>query len=108
MFLHFENGVLLYGTPSVHDIRDDFLDTQTRSLMVTLEECRSISMPHLFGVDKPRLILEDLYPSLQQLLIIGAGHFKHRFFIRDVGGASAGLGTGRIPPSGWRGTRCGP
>ncbi|MCI8839015.1 MAG: cardiolipin synthase [Oscillospiraceae bacterium] len=46
MFLHFENGVLLYGTPSVHDIRDDFLETQTRSLMVTLEECRSISMPH--------------------------------------------------------------
>ena len=24
MFLHFENGVLLYGTPSVHHIRDDF------------------------------------------------------------------------------------
>lgn len=46
MFLHFENGVLLYGTPSVHDIRDDFLETQTRSLMVTMEECRSISMPH--------------------------------------------------------------
>ncbi len=46
MFLHFENGVLLYETPSVADIRDDFLDTQTKSLMVTLEDCRSISMPH--------------------------------------------------------------
>ena len=43
MFLHFENGVLLYGTPSVADIREDFLDTQTRSLMVTLEDCRSAS-----------------------------------------------------------------
>ena len=46
MFLHFENGVLLYDTPSVHAIRDDFLDTQTKSLMVTLEDCRSISLPH--------------------------------------------------------------
>ena len=46
MFLHFENGVLLYGTPSVEDIRDDFLDTQTRSLPVTPEDCRSISLPH--------------------------------------------------------------
>ena len=46
MFLHFENGVLLYGTPSVEDIRDDFLDTQTKSLLVTLEDCRSISLPH--------------------------------------------------------------
>ena len=44
MFLHFENGVLLYGTPSVHAIRDDFLDTQTKSLMVTLEDCRSTSV----------------------------------------------------------------
>ena len=46
MFLHFENGVVLYGTPSVEDIRDDFLDTQTRSLPVTLEDCRAISLPH--------------------------------------------------------------
>ena len=46
MFLHFENGVLLYGTPSVEDIRDDFLDTQTKSLPMTLEDCRSISLPH--------------------------------------------------------------
>ena len=46
MFLHFENGVLLYGTPSVAAIRDDFLDTQAKSLRVTLEDCRSISLPH--------------------------------------------------------------
>ena len=46
MFLHFENGVLLYGTPSVEDIRDDFLDTQARSLPVTLEDCRGVSPAH--------------------------------------------------------------
>ena len=55
MFLHFENGVVLYGTPSVEDIRDDFLDTQTRSLPVTLEDCRSISPPHRLFRDLLRL-----------------------------------------------------
>ena len=55
MFLHFENGVLLYGTPSVADIRDDFLDTQTRSLLVTLEDCRSISVLHRTFRDLLRL-----------------------------------------------------
>ena len=42
MFLHFENGVVLYDTPSVADIRDDFLDTQTKCLMVTETECRLV------------------------------------------------------------------
>ena len=46
MFLHFENGVLLYETPAVADIREDFLDTQRKSLPITLEECKSISTPH--------------------------------------------------------------
>lgn len=55
MFLHFENGVLLYGTPSVEDIREDFLDTQTKSLLVTLEDCRSISLPHRLFRDLLRL-----------------------------------------------------
>ena len=55
MFLHFENGVLLYDTPSVHAIRDDFLDTQTKSLMVTLEDCRSISLAHRTFRDLLRL-----------------------------------------------------
>ena len=55
MFLHFENGVLLYETPSVHDIREDFLDSQTRSLMVTLEDCRSVSLPHRTFRDLLRL-----------------------------------------------------
>ncbi|MBD5084422.1 MAG: cardiolipin synthase [Clostridiales bacterium] len=55
MFLHFENGVLLYETPSVEDIREDFLDTQTKSLMVTLEDCRSVSLPRRLFRDLLRL-----------------------------------------------------
>lgn len=42
MFLHFENGVLLYDTPSVNDIRDDFLATQAKSLEVTLADCARV------------------------------------------------------------------
>lgn len=44
MFLHFENGVLLYGTPTVAAVRDDFLDTQSKSLPVTLEACRKVPL----------------------------------------------------------------
>ena len=42
MFLHFENGVLLYGTPSVAEVKADFLDTQAKSLEITLEDCRKV------------------------------------------------------------------
>ena len=55
MFLHFENGVLLYETPSVAAIREDFLDTQSKSLAITLEDCRSISLPHRLLRDLLRL-----------------------------------------------------
>lgn len=44
MFLHFENGVLLYDTPSVVDIRTDFLDTQHKSIRVTMEDCLSVPL----------------------------------------------------------------
>ena len=44
MFLHFENGVVLYGTPSVRDIRADFLDTQARSIEATLEDCARVPL----------------------------------------------------------------
>lgn len=44
MFLHFENGVMLYDTPSVLDIKMDFLATQSVSQKVTLEECRSLPL----------------------------------------------------------------
>lgn len=42
MFLHFENGVLLYDTPTVADVRDDFLDTQEKSLEITGEDCSKV------------------------------------------------------------------
>ena len=44
MFLHFENGVLLYATPSVADIKADFLDTQGKSLQVTYEDCLNVPL----------------------------------------------------------------
>lgn len=44
MFLHFENGVMLYDTPSVLDIKSDFLQTQSVSQMVSAEECCSIPL----------------------------------------------------------------
>lgn len=44
MFLHFENGVLLYNTPSVAEIKDDFLSTQEKSIEVTLEDCRRVPL----------------------------------------------------------------
>ena len=60
MFLHFENGVLLYGTPTVHHIRDDFLSTQDKSVAVTLEQCKSVPYYRRFG----REILQVFAPLL--------------------------------------------
>lgn len=45
MFLHFEDGVLLYDTPSVLDIKEDFLATQAVSQEITLEQCRGAALP---------------------------------------------------------------
>lgn len=45
MFLHFENGVALYDTSTVLDIKMDFLATQSVSQGITLQECREISLP---------------------------------------------------------------
>ncbi len=44
MFLHFENGVMLYDTPSVLDIKKDFLATQAISQLVSLEDCKAIPL----------------------------------------------------------------
>ena len=60
MFLHFENGVLLYGTPTVHHIRDDFLSTQDKSVAVTLEQCKSVPYYRRLG----REILQVFAPLL--------------------------------------------
>ena len=45
LFLHFEDGVVLYNTPSVLDIKEDFLATQAVSEPVTLRQCRNIRLP---------------------------------------------------------------
>ena len=42
LFLHFEDGVLLYGTPTVADVREDFLAAQAVSEEITLEACRKV------------------------------------------------------------------
>ena len=44
MFLHFENGVLLYDTPSVLDIKEDFLDTQKMSIEVHYEDSMNVPL----------------------------------------------------------------
>ena len=44
MFLHFENGVLLYDTASVSDIKADFLDTKEKSIPISYEECRQVPL----------------------------------------------------------------
>ena len=48
MFLHFEDGVMLYDTPSVLDIKKDFLATQAVSQQVTLAESRASSLRKRF------------------------------------------------------------
>ena len=60
MFLHFEDGVVLYDTPSVLDIKKDFLATQAVSQAVTLEECRNIP-PHRRAI---RALLRVFAPLL--------------------------------------------
>ncbi len=60
MFLHFENGVLLYNTPTVADAKDDFLSTQDRSLEITLEQCWKAGLP--------RRLLRDLLRAFAPLL----------------------------------------
>lgn len=44
LFLHFENGVLLYDQPAVQEIREDFLNTQELCSRVTLKQCRSLPL----------------------------------------------------------------
>lgn len=60
MFLHFENGVLLYGTPTVMDVLEDFAATQDKCLEVTLEQCRKVRLP--------RRLLRDLLRAFAPLL----------------------------------------
>lgn len=49
LYLHFECAVWMYQTPSVAQVRDDFLKTQQISQEITLEECQNISFPRRLG-----------------------------------------------------------
>lgn len=49
LHLHFENGVWMYGTTSIRELRDDFLATQALSGEVTLEDCRAVSFWRRLG-----------------------------------------------------------
>ena len=60
MFLHFENGVLLYGTPTVADIRADILETQEMCLEVTPDDCARVPLP--------RRLFRDLLRAFAPLL----------------------------------------
>lgn len=40
MYLHFENGVIMYQTETIQDMRQDFLETQNMSQEVTREWCK--------------------------------------------------------------------
>lgn len=56
LYLHFENGVWLYDTPSVLEIRDDFLQTVKVCLEVDLGEYGNISLYRRFKWSVLRLI----------------------------------------------------
>lgn len=60
MFLHFEDGVLLYQTPSVLEIKEDFLATQAVSQEITLEFCRKAHWYRRLG----RTVLKVFAPLL--------------------------------------------
>lgn len=42
LYLHYENGVVVYDPNIVEKIRDDFLDTQSKSQQITEEMCRRV------------------------------------------------------------------
>ena len=44
LFLHFENGVLLYGAPCIQDIQQDFLETLEKCEAITLRKTRRLSI----------------------------------------------------------------
>ena len=45
LFLHFENGVWLYGAPCIRDVEADFLETVKVCEEITLRKSRKISLP---------------------------------------------------------------
>ena len=41
LYLHFENGVLIYGGAVLDDVRRDLAEIEKESAAVTLEDCRT-------------------------------------------------------------------
>jgi len=60
LFLHFEDGVLLYHTGTVQDIKEDFLETMAKSQEISLDWCRDVSWLRRFF----RSILKVFAPLL--------------------------------------------
>lgn len=48
LYLHFECGALLFGSPAIHDIKQDFLTTLQTCRPIQEESCRSNFLVHLF------------------------------------------------------------
>lgn len=48
LYLHFECGVWMYGTPSVMEIKRDYLETLESCQRITLEDCQNNPLVRLF------------------------------------------------------------
>lgn len=42
-YLHFEDGVLMYQTPEIQEMKEDFLNALQQSQQITLEDCRKVN-----------------------------------------------------------------
>lgn len=60
LYLHFEGGVWMYKTPSVFDVKNDFLDTLKKCKQITLEDTKSVKWYKLVW----RLILRVFAPMM--------------------------------------------
>lgn len=49
LYLHFENGVWMYGARSVTQVLEDFIATQKLSQEITIEQCRSVPFARQLG-----------------------------------------------------------
>ena len=48
LYLHFENGVLLYKTKSVMEIKEDFIETLKVCQRISIEDCNKIKWANKF------------------------------------------------------------
>ncbi|MCF0147786.1 MAG: cardiolipin synthase [Clostridium sp.] len=48
LYLHFENGVLLYKTKSVMEIKEDFIETLKLCQRITIEDCHKVKWSNKF------------------------------------------------------------